>query len=166
MKDDNLRVIKLYFGAKGFAKKSCLPRQVVDEFAAYCVTRQMEGHKIFNYKSAYIDFLRGEYGDTRTPGRRAKNEAKLSTVEYHDDIAALYGHVSSSVEDVEKNIHLEESMMHCMKGLTEQERSVLMMNTLMDMSQIEIARFLNLTDSRICQVLKNAEDKLKKRNAL
>lgn len=109
----------------------------------------------------FVDFLRDEFGSSRTPSGRARAASRASTFSldetsgpgenaplFHDLIASPERH-----KDAASELHDRLAELRCGDLFDGLEAEFYELHFLDQLSQIEIANRFGLTESRVCQVL-------------
>lgn len=137
--------------------------QHADDFAQEAIIKLLADRRA-TIDQLFIDFLRHEYGDTRSPGGRGRSRAnhtrqsldepqngKEDGLSLHELIAGPGGDTNSERGNWKSRVNL--------RG---RDALIFEMRFDLEMSELEIAEALGVTESRICQLLNGRIDRAAK----
>lgn len=156
------KVAKIYFGAIKSVRKSRLPLHLKEEFAAYCVCRYYSTkNRFYNFKCAFVDFLREENGRNDTETGALIAEAKMTKLEYDESFHSSSEHVENN-GNIERDVLIKEVMEIAKSCLSDKNFRVLSL-LMSGMSQCQIADELGVCETRVSQIIHDVNRTLRKK---
>lgn len=150
------RAESLRLGAIGHACSNGLQSHAED-FASYCVMRLYEGRSTHRIRYMFVDYKRETFGDTRNDLGKIQNASSYMPIEIGDSEEDIY---RVDPEEKKQNLPVFELLRELpIKGPL---RACFVLHAVHGLTMKEIALCFNVTESRISQILTEAEALIKK----
>jgi DNA-directed RNA polymerase specialized sigma24 family protein len=150
VEDGQVDFRKIYNIAKSYAKKRGLERDAEDFAQDCCLYAHETGTAMIYVERRFVEYLRRNYGDTRTAGGRLRSAAELNGCEFVE--GAHGGQSSDGLARLESR--------RLLGPLSRWERTIYVMHHKYGITHGEIGDIQGVSASRISQIMSSIQERI------